>query len=81
MTSSNALPPMTLAEWRKARGVSQQELANRLSAALGRVVHQPSIRQWESGVMPGADVAEALRELTEGRVTGTSFGKAQCPSA
>lgn len=68
--------PMTLAEWRNAEGLSQEELASRLSASLGRPVHQPSVCQWESGgVMPGADVAEAIRTMTDGRVTGSSFGK------
>lgn len=66
---------MTLAQWRKAEGISQKETASRLSALLGRPVHQPSIRQWEGGVMPGADVAEAIREMTSGCVTGASFGR------
>lgn len=73
---------MTLAEWRKAKGLSQQETARRLSAILGRPVHQPSVFQWESGtVMPGADVAEAIRKMTGGRVTGSSFGRRECPPA
>lgn len=72
----------TLAEWRKAQGISQQEVAERLSAALGRPVHQPSVFQWESGaVMPGADVAEAIRTMTGGLVTGSSFGRRKCPQA
>lgn len=72
----------TLAEWRKAEGISQQELADRLSAVLGRPVHQPSVFQWESGsVMPGADVAEAIRMMTGGQVTGSSFGRRKCPQA
>ena len=71
--------PMTLAEWRKAEGISQEELASRLSAALGRPVHQPSVCQWESGsVMPAADVAEAIRTMTGGKVTGASFGRRPC---
>ena len=73
--------PITLAEWRKAEGISQQAAADRLSALLGRPVHQPSIRQWESGVMPGADVSEAIRVMTGGLVTGSSFGRGRCPSA
>lgn len=74
---------MTLAEWRKAQGLSQVEMASRLSAALGRPVHGPSICQWETmGVMPGADVAEAIREVTDGAVTGESFKRRSgCPSA
>lgn len=66
---------VTLAEWRKARGLSQKEMAARLSARLGRTVHAPSVCQWESGVMPGADVAEAIRAMTRGQVTGDSFGR------
>jgi transcriptional regulator with XRE-family HTH domain len=72
---------MTLAGWRKARGYSQKELALRLSAALGRTVHAPSVCQWESGVMPGADVAEAIGRVTGGKVTGASFGRRPCPRA
>lgn len=75
MTSSSESGRMTLAEWRKERGLTQRETASRLSAILGRVVHPPSIAQWETGVMPGADVAEAIRELTDGQVTGLSFGR------
>lgn len=71
--------PLTLAEWRKAEGVSQKETAARLSAILGRTVHGPSVCQWEAGVMPGADVAEAVRVLTGDRVTGDSFGRKPCP--
>jgi transcriptional regulator with XRE-family HTH domain len=70
---------MTLSEWRKASGISQKEIAERLSAILGRPVHQPSVHQWESGVMPGADVAEAIRAMTGGLVTGSSFGRKPCP--
>lgn len=67
---------LTLAAWRKERGLSQRELASLLSGRLGRTVHQQSIWGWETGgIMPGADVAEALRELSMGRVTGTSFGR------
>lgn len=72
--------PMTLAEWRKTEGISQEELASRLSATLGRPVHQPSVCQWESGsVMPGADVAEAIRTISGGKVNGASFGRRPCP--
>jgi transcriptional regulator with XRE-family HTH domain len=64
----------TLAEWRKAEGVSQKEMATRLSAVLGRPVHAPSVCQWETGgVMPGADVAEAILVVTRGKVIGASF--------
>jgi transcriptional regulator with XRE-family HTH domain len=66
---------ITLAEWRKAEGVSQKETAERLSARLGRKIQAPSICQWENGVMPGADVAEAIWHMTRGRVTGDSFGR------
>lgn len=70
---------MTLAEWRKAQGISQYEVADRLSALLGRPVHQPSVCQWESGsVMPGADVAEAIRTMSGGQVSGASFGRRPC---
>ncbi len=73
---------VTLAAWRKAEGISQKDLAARLSATLGRAVHQPSVFQWESGaVMPGADVAEAIRSLTGGQVVGSSFGRRSCPQA
>ena len=72
---------MTLAEWRKERGLSQRETATLLSGILGRTVHPPSISQWEAGVMPGADVAEAVRTMTGGQVTGSSFGRSKCPSA
>lgn len=61
--------------------MSQGELAARLSAALARPVHQQNVHHWESGVMPGADVAEAVRKLTDGQVTGDSFGRRPCPSA
>lgn len=70
---------MTLAEWRKERGLTQRETASLLSAILGRPVHAPSICQWESGVMPGADVAEAIRKMTGDLVTGSSFGRKSCP--
>ena len=73
--------PMTLAGWREAQGISQKEMADRLSALLGRPVHQPSVSQWESGVMPGADVAEAIRTMTGGLVNGSSFGRRRCPRA
>ena len=73
--------PTTLAEWRRAQGISQKETADTLSAPLGRPVHQPSVFQWESGVMPGADIAEAIRAMTGGQVTGSSFGRHQCPQA
>ena len=71
-----------LARWRKAAGLSQKEMAERLSAVLGRPVHPPSVCQWESGVMPGADVAEAILVMTGGAVTGSSFGRRpKCPRA
>ncbi len=66
--------PIPLADWRKLEGVSQKEMARRLSIRLGRTVHAPSICQWENGVMPGADVAEAIRAVTKGNVTGDTFG-------
>jgi transcriptional regulator with XRE-family HTH domain len=73
---------MTLADWRKAEGISQKEMASRLSAVLGRPVHQPSVRQWESGdVMPGADVADAIQRVTCGKVIPSSFGKPPCQPA
>ena len=72
--------PLTLADWRRAEGVSQKEAATRLCAILGRTVHAPSVCQWESGVMPGADAAEAVRVMTGGRVPGSSFGRPPCPS-
>lgn len=74
---------MTLAGWRKSEGISQREVARRLSALLGRTVHPPSISQWEAGgFMPGADVAEAIRQMTGDQVTGASFGRhrSQCGS-
>lgn len=77
--SSDVSTPMTLVEWRKANLLSQSDLAVRLSAALGRTVHQQNVHQWESGVMPGADVAEAVRKLTDGAVTGASFRRKPCP--
>lgn len=67
--------PVTLAEWRKGRGLSQREAALLLSGFLGRPVQAANIGQWETGVMPGADVAEAVRRMTRGRVTGASFGR------
>ena len=70
---------MTLAEWRKAAGLSQRETASRLSALLGRPVHGPSVHQWETGVMPGADVAEAIRTMSGGKVTGANFRRRPCP--
>ena len=74
--------PVTLAQWRNAAGLSQKEMAERLSAVLGRPVHAPSVCQWEAGVMPGADTAEAIRELTDGVVTGASFRRRpRCPRA
>lgn len=67
---------LTLAAWRKERGFTQRELASLLSGMLGRPVHQQSIWGWETGgVMPGADVAEAIRTLSGDRVTGSSFGR------
>ena len=73
---------MALAGWRRANGLSQKEVADRLAAILGRPVHQPSVAQWESGsVMPGADFAEAIRTLTDGQVTGSSFGQRRCQPA
>lgn len=78
MTSSNESGPVTLAEWRKGKGLSQQKLARLVSAALGREVHQQNIFQWESGVAPGADVAEAIRKVTGGKVKGSSFGRRSC---
>jgi transcriptional regulator with XRE-family HTH domain len=72
---------MTLAEWRRSAGLSQKDMAGRLTAILGRKVHAPSICQWERGVMPGADVAEAIRAMSDGAVTGDSYGKTTCPPA
>ncbi len=73
---------MTLAGWRKGRGISQKEMATGLSALLGRKVHAPSVCQWESGmVMPGADVAEAIRSMTVGALAGDSYGLRRCPRA
>ncbi len=70
---------LTLAAWRQAAGLSQRDVARRLTLLLGRPVHPPSVCQWEAGVMPAADAAEAVRELTGGRVTGRSFGRRPCP--
>ena len=72
MTSSN---PLTLAEWRATRRLTQARVAAMLSAHLGRLVRQQNVDQWETGVMPGADVAEAVRVVTGGAVTGDSFGR------
>lgn len=73
---------MTLAEWRKAAGLSQKGMAERLSAMLGRTVHAPSICQWEKeGIMPGADVAQAILLMTGGAVTASSFGRKRCQPA
>lgn len=71
--------PSTLAEWREAAGLSQKEMARRISAVLGRPVHPPSVCQWEKGVMPGADIAEAIRIVTGNAVTGASFRRPPCP--
>jgi transcriptional regulator with XRE-family HTH domain len=73
MTSSS--DPLTLAGWRKAKGLSQSQLAAHVSAALGRPVRQQNISWWERGVVPGADVADAIRLVTDGEVTGFSFGR------
>ena len=67
--------PLTLAEWRAVRRLSQAQAAALISAALGRPVRQQNVRHWEAGVMPGADVAEAVRKATGGAVTGDSFGR------
>lgn len=61
--------------------MSQPQAAAMISAALGRPVRQQNVDQWESGVMPGADVAEAIRKVTGGAVTGDSFGRKRCPRA
>lgn len=70
---------VTLAGWRKAQGLSQTEMAALISAALGRTVLQQNVYHWESGVMPGADVAEAIRRVTSDAVTGDSFGRSKTP--
>jgi transcriptional regulator with XRE-family HTH domain len=75
MTSSDRPGGPTLAEWRKTVQLSQAQVAAHLTAALGRRVTQQNVRWWESGVMPGADVAEAIRLVTDGAVTGFSFGR------
>lgn len=73
---------MALSQWRKAEGISQAEMATRLSAVLGRPVHAPSICQWESGtVMPAADAAYAIQRVTCGLVIPSSFGRKPCPRA
>ncbi len=76
MTSSKSL---SLAEWRSGRRLSQSQAAALISAALGRPVRQQNVDQWETGVMPGADVAEAIRTVSGGAVTGDSFGPQTLP--
>ncbi|HEX4608228.1 MAG TPA: helix-turn-helix transcriptional regulator [Urbifossiella sp.] len=75
MTSSDRSDGQTLASWRRSAGLSQAQVAAHVTAVLGRRVTQQNVRWWESGVMPGADVAEAIRIVTGGAVTGFSFGR------
>ncbi len=79
--SSSGNSKTTLARWRMARGFTQERVATLVSAILGRTVHQQNIHHWETGVIPGADAAEAIRKVTGGAVTGDSFGRQKCPRA
>jgi transcriptional regulator with XRE-family HTH domain len=66
----------TLKEWREGKKWTQAHLAN----VLAKKLRQPAITQahvsaWENGVMPAADIGEAIRTLSGGKVRGDSFGK------
>ena len=81
-TSSSMSGPTTLAEWRKAAG----HLPEGDGRPAFRRPRPPRPRSRASasgnpGVMPGADVAEAIRTMTGGQVTGSSFGRRPMPAS
>jgi len=55
--------PLSLKEWRKTKGLTQQEVANEIG------VHVQYVSAIERGARrPGMEVATRIRELTSGQV-------------
>ena len=66
---------LTLRQWREGKKWSQAHLANTLTKRLGRTIYQSHVAAWESGAMPAADVGEAVRTLSGGKVRADGFGR------
>jgi hypothetical protein len=66
---------MTLKEWRDGKKWSQAHLASALTKRLGRTIYQSHVAAWEGGAMPAADVGEALRTLSCGKVRADGLGR------
>lgn len=59
---------MTLAQWRQAEGLTQEELAERLGCV------KPTINRYESGArVPEWDMMKAIYIASEGKVPPNSF--------
>jgi transcriptional regulator with XRE-family HTH domain len=59
---------MTLKQWRRAAGLTQAQLAARLS------VHTLTVSSWECRTKrPSADMMTAIRSLTDGAVQPNDF--------
>ena len=60
---------MTNKEWREFKGWSQKHLAAVLTKKVGRDISQAHISEWENGTTTPADVGEAMKKLSAGRIT------------
>lgn len=70
----------TLREWRESKKWSQAHLANTLSKRLGKKLYQSHVAAWESGSMPGADIGDAIRKLSGGKVSADTYGRKESGS-
>lgn len=66
---------MRLREWRRARGLSQRDLAAALSGRFGVAILQSHVTRWERGSLPRKAWLVRIAEFTGGRVTANDFVK------
>ena len=60
---------MTLEEWRSSNGLTEAEIARRISQESGQSVSQQAVSRWiNEGVMPRLAIVQAIYVVTDGQV-------------
>lgn len=59
--------------WREQQGLTQGELAEKLSALVGEPVPHYRVCRIEAGALPDKPLCRAYHQLTEGQVTAADF--------